>query len=127
VSRKSYNKAAFLSLEKIAKNLSNKEYKSCKKTYNSSCGELMGNPKRWVVDIDDKDKLNVSEVENYINLIELNNRDSNFPVVICKIPTPFGVHLITHPFNLQKFKEKYSMVDVHKNNPTILYYNNGAD
>ena len=31
------------------------------------------------------------------------------------------IDLITTPFNLQQFKEKYPDVDVHKNNPTLLY------
>jgi len=37
------------------------------------------------------------------------------------VPTKSGVHIITRPFNLKKFKEKYPNVDVHKDNPTILY------
>ncbi|WP_265091158.1 hypothetical protein, partial [Acinetobacter baumannii] len=41
-----------------------------------------------------------------------------------EIPTMNGCHLITKPFNLQKFKEKFPEIDVHKNNPTILYIPN---
>ena len=32
-----------------------------------------------------------------------------------------GIHLITTSFNLQQFKEKYPDIDIHKNNPTLLY------
>ena len=38
------------------------------------------------------------------------------------IPTKNGWHLITKPFNLQQFKEKYPDIDVQKNNPTLLYF-----
>jgi len=37
------------------------------------------------------------------------------------IKTRSGVHIICRPFNLQKFKEEFPEVDVHKDNPTILY------
>jgi hypothetical protein len=37
------------------------------------------------------------------------------------VPTKTGCHLITKPFNMQTFKEKYPTVDIHKDNPTILY------
>ncbi len=44
------------------------------------------------------------------------------------IPTPNGTHIISPPFDLSKFKDfvdrhKLPMPDIHKNNPTILYYN----
>jgi hypothetical protein len=37
------------------------------------------------------------------------------------IPTKSGIHIITRPFNLKNFKEKYPDVDVHKDNMVILY------
>ena len=40
---------------------------------------------------------------------------------IAEVKTKSGWHLITKPFNIQKFKEKYPDIDVHKNNPTLLY------
>lgn len=44
--------------------------------------------------------------------------------LFAEIPTMNGCHLITKPFNLQKFKEKFPKIDVHKNNPTVLYVPN---
>ena len=41
-----------------------------------------------------------------------------------ELPTANGVHFITKPFDLQRFKEIYPNTDVHKNNPTLLYYDN---
>ena len=35
--------------------------------------------------------------------------------------------IITKPFNLKQFKDKYPDIDVHKNNPTILYIPKNLD
>ena len=43
------------------------------------------------------------------------------PKYVTIIPTKNGSHIIMRAFNLQRFREKYPDVDVHKNNPTILY------
>jgi hypothetical protein len=43
------------------------------------------------------------------------------PIGGCLMLIKNGVHLITTPFNLQQFKEEYQDIDVHKNNPTLLY------
>ena len=40
---------------------------------------------------------------------------------IYSIPTKNGLHLICRPFNSAKFCHKYPEVDVHKDNPTILF------
>lgn len=36
--------------------------------------------------------------------------------------TAHGYHLITAPFNIEKFSNQFSDIDVHKNNPTLLYF-----
>ena len=53
-----------------------------------------------------------------IDTLEPYSMDTKY---ITNIPTKSGWHIITTPFNLQQFKEKYPDIDVHKNNPTILY------
>jgi hypothetical protein len=37
------------------------------------------------------------------------------------IKTKSGFHIITQPFNVMKFKERYPDVDIQKKNPTVLY------
>ena len=37
------------------------------------------------------------------------------------IKTKSGFHIITQPFNVMKFKEKYPNVDIQKKNPTLLF------
>ena len=56
--------------------------------------------------------------------------DLDFPIkypkkVIDVIDTLQGVHLITTPFNSKQFKETCKdLIDIHKDNPTLLYYEN---
>ena len=42
----------------------------------------------------------------------------NIPI-LAKVPAVNGVHFITNPFNI---KEVFITQDIHKNNPTLLYY-----
>ena len=45
-----------------------------------------------------------------------------------EIPTKNGIHLIIErPFNLQQFRTDFLNIDVHKNNPTILYIPESLD
>jgi len=43
--------------------------------------------------------------------------------ILAIIETKNGYHLITKPFNSQTFGEKYPEIEIHRNNPTILYVN----
>ena len=86
--------------------------------------------KTWLVDIDDNgpDSGVVSAVKSIIARCDPKDDDNN-KKVIAVIPTRSGTHLITKPFNLQKFhqlkKDELSGVDseiaVLHDNPTILY------
>ena len=86
--------------------------------------------KTWLVDIDDNgpDSGVVSSVKSIIARCDPKDDDNN-KKVIAVIPTRSGTHLITQPFNLQKFnqlkKDELSAVEseiaVLNDNPTILY------
>lgn len=41
--------------------------------------------------------------------------------LIKTISTQNGKHIITKPFRLDAFKKTFPDIDVHKNNPTVLY------
>lgn len=118
---KSLKKTTLLQIKYLSERLYMNDLKKIWKSWNSCAGEIKGEKPRWVVDIDDTtnsifDK-KTKEVMNYIHHIE----PENFSKTIATIPTKSGYHLITTPFNLQKFQEEYPDIDVHKNNPTILY------
>jgi hypothetical protein len=43
------------------------------------------------------------------------------------VKTKSGFHIVTQPFNLLKFKQRYPDVDVQKKNPTLLYFPDSLD
>jgi hypothetical protein len=118
LNRRSFEKMAFHTQKKIADQLMNRDYRSVRKAYNSCCGKYSNETnKKWIIDVDEKlDLSSLNKISKYINdqqPIGLKVEDY--------IPTKNGWHIITEPFNLQDFKKDYPDLDIHKNNPTILY------
>lgn len=79
--------------------------------------------KLWIVDIDSKDY----EYRN--NMAKLINecRGTEGERIKHVIPTVNGYHLITSAFDRQQFSQKLALnqldpIDIHDNNPTLLYY-----
>ena len=94
--------------------------KSC---YSTACGKsFVTKHKLYVIDLDNElaeiDKVN--EITQYIEE-ECEPFDTLKLQYI--VPTAHGKHLICKPFNTVKFGQKYPEIDVHKNNPTLLYFN----
>lgn len=120
LNRRSFERIAFNTLLKVTNQIMNKDYKSIKKAYPSVCGlHSIEKEKKWLIDIDFKNMQLVSDIETYINtLLPANNNK-----VVATIETVNGFHLITTPFNMEEFNKKFSFMDVHKDNPTILYFN----
>ena len=99
--------------------LSGKNIVGLKGAYSTACGKsFISKDKKFVVDIDDFDK-NIVDILNYIEIWCDPKAEAKF---VYKVPTAHGIHLITKPFNTQAFSEKYPDIDVHKNNPTLLYF-----
>lgn len=120
---RSFKKLAFKNLEKISNLFLNDNYKDIRRSYSSVCGEFGYGEKRWIIDIDDINFNNVLYVAEEINKIKQSAFDPN---VIAYIPTLNGWHIITHPFNLKLLEPLMceKKFDIHKNNPTLLYYGN---
>lgn len=116
LNKRSFERTAFHTLKKVTDQILNKDYKSARKSYNSVCGMYAGElDKNWIVDIDEKGR-SANDVLKFIDSVQpIGNK------LIAIIETKNGIHLITKPFNLQVFKERYPLIDVHKNNPTIVY------
>jgi len=116
LNRRSYEKIAFHALKNITDHLLNKEYKSVKRSYDSVCGQFsIENPKKWIVDIDNKDT-DMNEICVFLDTLQ--------PIgakLLAIIPTKNGNHMITTPFDMSVFKQQFPNIDVHKNNPTVLY------
>lgn len=88
--------------------------------FDSVVGQLKTYEKRWIVDIDIKEKSFIEEVSTFINVKCEPIRDKINGI----IPTKNGYHLITDKFNVMTFKEKYPDTDVQKKNPTLLFLPN---
>lgn len=74
--------------------------------------DLTKTPKKdqwWLVDVDSMDREVVNKVLQYVG--------SQAFIV----PTKNGFHILSHPFRLDTFKQQFPTLDVHKDNPTLLY------
>jgi hypothetical protein len=98
--------------------------------FDSVVGQIRTQEKRWIIDVDDIsiDGFNHDpsqiEMRKFIN--ELQKEAGREPHMTF-IKTRSGFHIITQPFNVMKFKEKYPDVDIQKKNPTLLYYPDNLD
>ena len=86
--------------------------------FDSVVGQLKTHEKRWIVDVDTKEKSFIEEVATFINVKCKPIQDKINSI----IPTKNGYHLITDKFDVMTFKEKYPDIDIQKKNPTLLYY-----
>lgn len=118
LNRRSFEKMAFQLLKKVTDQIMNKDFKSCRKAYESVCGAYGNEPnKKWIIDIDHPDE-NVDDEGNIREWISWRKPEGD--KFIAKIPTKNGYHLIVKPFDLSAFHHTFD-VDIHKDNPTIVY------
>lgn len=118
LNKRSFEKVAFKALQNIANSMMNREYKFIRSSYDRACG--LGHndfEKKWILDIDIKDDTYIAKVCASIAMIEPISLDK----ILTYIPSKSGEHIITKPFNLEKFRLEYPEIEVHKDNPTNLY------
>lgn len=120
ISKKTYKDVGFQVLNTLAEYLSQENYHGIKHLYSTSVGRCKSSDKTFLVDIDTKEKEFVSKCTEYINIFC--QPFDNIIKVILTVPTLHGYHIIAKPFDLRRFGESYPNIDVHKNNPTLLYY-----
>lgn len=127
LNKKSWKQISLKSLEILASAIAKGDsdpntYKDVKTIVDSACGQTgaCDKNKTWVVDVDTKDMKEVDEIKFAINSSEPLGEDK----IVATIPTLHGYHLITKPFNKMRFHQFYDKpVDLHDNNPTVLYIN----
>jgi hypothetical protein len=141
INKRNYAKLGQHMLLRVAAITFTENCKALKGTFDSIASEHHCDPdKKWIVDVDIKDfkdeacmrhelDFNGNEVCASCGIVKgtlistlqalqlVTKRDPMLEI----LPTPNGVHIITRPFNLEVFREHYPKVDVHKDNPTILY------
>ncbi|MDB4285885.1 hypothetical protein N9933_01125 [bacterium] len=121
LNKKSYEKVAHRALVNMSNLMSIKEYRYASKVYNRAVDQTthQGLYKRWVVDIDVNDEFHANSMWSYIVGLQKNVFENYQPIAL--LPSKSGFHIISNPFDTTKFREKYPMVDIHKNSPTNLY------
>lgn len=118
---RSFEKAGFQVMVKIANQMCNKDFYSIRKAYDSICGEHHHETdRRWIIDIDDQDQGKVTLIKNFIEGLQLEIKDRVYKVLAI-VPSKSGFHLITNPFNVAEFRKLFPDIEIHKNNPTNLY------
>jgi len=122
---RSKRKVALQTMKIMAECIANDNY-NVANAYTSAVGNTHNDPnKTWVVDIDFKPEMPAQYNEGFIvgltHLISELIVETGKTPNIYKVPTKNGVHLITQPFNTQKFREIHTDIDIHKDNPTILF------
>ena len=94
--------------------------------FDSVVGQIKTQEKRWIVDIDTKDEIEIHRVAHIVDSIRPEG-----PKIEAVIPTKNGYHLITGRFDVLEFKRKMSQFgdspDIQKKNPTLLYYPNSLE
>lgn len=118
-------KIAFQYVKRIAELLITEDYKAIPKSYASVVGEFHADKdKKWLIDLDLDENSTPEEFEREKMQIEgmivaLYNGVEH--PLVAEIQTRNGVHLIVRPFRLDTFKNTFPNIEVHKDNPTILY------
>ena len=94
-----------------------------KGAYSTVCGKFyITSDKKFIIDLDGENasQEKIKEIVDYIT----NECEPLSHNKLCyHVNTAHGVYLITTPFNTLKFSQHFSNIDVHKNNPTLLYFN----
>nr|DAF16289.1 MAG TPA: hypothetical protein [Crassvirales sp.] len=128
---KSYKKCTLQCISDMANRAKDGDFKKMHKCWNSVVGFIKSSDPHWVIDVDSPTDGTISEFIEYECEPLHYHMEGPHKVYDSKIydyiPTKNGYHIITKPFNLNQFKEQYPNIDVHKNNPTILYIPKSLD
>ena len=93
---------------------------------NSACGQVNASKEKlWLIDLDGSDVDKADEIEKYVNscepLVDKNTGQEIGNKVVLRVPSKNGMHMMVRTFNKEKFNTVFPNIDIHKNNPTILY------
>lgn len=127
--RKSFKKCTLGCLKEFANRIEAENYYKPYKIFDAVAGACGSKNAVWVIDVDWADingvnteneferKLYVNKLCEFVN--SLQPIDVNNKIVLVN-QTKNGVHILTTPFNMKDFMDKYK-IQVHKNNPTLVW------
>ena len=131
VNCKSKSRAQVRVLNKIAQAIEMNETKKPWRMFATSCDEIEDkNDKRWVLDIDSKDKRFIDPIRKM--MLACSSKYKLEDRIILEVPTKSGIHIITRPFNTFEFDKRFEEMrpqlivqaekpDIKKNHLTLLY------
>lgn len=128
LNRRGEKRVASEALKLMVEYVLSENYKPARSVYASCAGKYPSEPnKTWIVDLDwdgiphgfTKDIY----IDSVIFSIEAITKSYKPEVVqnITRIQTMNGMHLIVSPFRLDEFEKHWPKIDVHKDNPSLLY------
>lgn len=129
LNKRRYKNIALAMLKHIAEQASSGEtYSSPFHMVASAAGKAnsAGDDKTWIVDVDAEYVPYVDRIKTIIEQCEPFDRLK----VVDTVQTKSGLHIVTKPFNVQTFTSLWDSdtdlstmrrIDIHKDNPTILY------
>lgn len=124
VNRSSYKTGALKMLKELADILENGNYKGVLSLPETVAGKYTcaGADKKWVVDLDGvtTDEGRRPYIDFIMNEYNEGRGKPNGEIIV--VPTPNGSHLLVTPFDVRNFKKRWPDIDIHKDNPTVLYY-----
>lgn len=113
-------------IQKYSELLKQKDCKSGPSVWSKACGQTPSSDyeRLWVIDVDSTD---TGLISKYIELVN-NSRGKSHDKIHAIIPTLNGCHIISNGFDIQQFNNmcqsnNLEIPDIHKNNSTLLYYN----
>jgi hypothetical protein len=122
INRRNAKTIALQTMRKLSELLIDGNYRAAKSAYISAAGEYHSEPKkRWIIDIDEDDLPLTNQIREKIQELHFATDKTEYQI-IAEIPTKSGIHIITNPFNLHEFRKAFPTMDIHKDNPTLLFY-----
>ena len=124
VNPSSYKTCAIKGFKELADIVETGNYKALLSLPETLAGKYTvgGELKRWIIDLDG---ISGEEAcDPYIDFLiqEYNNGKGKSGWEILTVPTVNGSHLLVTPFDARDFKKKWPEFEIHKDNPTVLYY-----
>ena len=119
LNRRKFSKIALECLRHNAELIANEQYEGIKSSLETIIGRNNGESKESKTFILDCDGMSTPSP---LMMADIDHKLlPNGSKCLHIIPTKNGCHLITKPFNTQAFHSKYPDIEIHKDNPTILY------
>jgi hypothetical protein len=125
LNRRSSKQVALKTLGRVAKMIEDENYKHVHRAYLSCAGEYhKEEDKTWIIDLDQNgagDEIFDAYINSVIFTVQELIRETGKDDSIRIVPTKNGLHLICRPFNKERFKRVFPEVDLHFDNPTVVF------